>query len=99
MVSQPLALSGFFAVNTFTIPFSGHIDPRISGLIWSVMLASLAAVITVPGTNVIRVYAFSSILRMIYSVGLQPTLWMLGTVNVSIITSLLPMKTKCYALF
>ncbi|GFY58925.1 inositol 1,4,5-trisphosphate receptor type 1 [Trichonephila inaurata madagascariensis] len=64
--------------------FSGKIDPRISGLIWTVMFASLAAVITVPGTTVIRAYVFSSILRMIYSVGLQPTLWILGTVNVVI---------------
>ncbi|XP_055933546.1 inositol 1,4,5-trisphosphate receptor-like isoform X7 [Argiope bruennichi] len=62
--------------------FSGKIDPRISGLMWTVMFASLAAVITVPGTTVIRIYVFSSILRMIYSVGLQPTLWILGTVNV-----------------
>ncbi|XP_035209634.1 inositol 1,4,5-trisphosphate receptor type 1-like isoform X3 [Stegodyphus dumicola] len=64
--------------------FTGKIDPRVSGLIWTVMFASLAAVITVPGTTVIRAYVFSSILRMIYSVGLQPTLWMLGTVNVVI---------------
>lgn len=67
----------------FSSSFVGYIDPRISGLIWSIMFASLAAVITVPGTNVIRVYSFSTILRMIFSVGLQPTLWMLGTVNVS----------------
>ncbi|GIY32706.1 hypothetical protein CEXT_162202 [Caerostris extrusa] len=62
--------------------FTGKIDPRMSGLIWTIMFASLAAVITVPGTTVIRAFVFSSILRMIYSVGLQPTLWILGTVNV-----------------
>lgn len=77
----------FFLLLYFIVFFScsnvGYIDPRISGLIWSIMFASLAAVITVPGTNVIRVYSFSTILRMIFSVGLQPTLWMLGTVNVS----------------
>ncbi|KAG8201575.1 hypothetical protein JTE90_011244 [Oedothorax gibbosus] len=64
--------------------FTGKIDPRISGLIWTVMFASLAAVVTVPGTTVIRAFVFSSILRMIYSGGLQPTLWILGTVNVVI---------------
>ena len=49
------------------------------------MFGSLAVVITV-GVNptAIRTLILSTILRLIFSVGLEPTLWLLGALNVSL---------------
>lgn len=72
----------------FFYPFTEvkELDSRISGLLWAVMLVSLATVITVPRSAGIRIFITAVIFRMIYSIGLQPSLWVLGTVNL-IITS------------
>lgn len=58
------------------------LDPKLSGLVWTAMLVSLAFVITVPRPAGIRTLILSSILRFIFSVGLEPTLWLLGALNV-----------------
>ncbi|PVD24858.1 hypothetical protein C0Q70_15345 [Pomacea canaliculata] len=58
------------------------LDPRLSGLVWTAMLVSLAIVITVPRPAGIRTLIISTILRLIFSVGLEPTLWLLGALNV-----------------
>ncbi|KAK3103047.1 hypothetical protein FSP39_016030 [Pinctada imbricata] len=60
-----------------------ELDPRLSGLVWTCMFGSLAIVITV-GVNptAIRTLIMSTILRCIFSVGLEVTLWLLGTLNV-----------------
>ncbi len=69
----------------FFYPFSegaGELDPRLSGLVWTAMLVSLAIVITLPRPSGIRTFIASTILRLIFSVGLEPTLYLLGTLNV-----------------
>ena len=61
-----------------------ELDPRLSGLVWAAMLISLAIVITLPRPSGIRTFIASTILRLIFSVGLEPTLYLLGTLNVSL---------------
>ena len=60
-----------------------ELDPRLSGLVWTAMLASLALVITIATPSSIITLIASIILRMIFSVGVEPTLWLLGVLNVS----------------
>lgn len=48
------------------------------------MLISLAIVIALPKPHGIRALIASTILRLIFSVGLQPTLFLLGAFNVSV---------------
>ena len=69
----------------YTVLFITELDPRLSGLVWTSMFGSLAVVITV-GVNptAIRTLILSTILRLIFSVGLEPTLWLLGALNVSL---------------
>lgn len=52
------------------------------------MLVSLAIVIALPKPHGIRALIASTILRLIFSVGLQPTLFLLGAFNVSMDTLL-----------
>ena len=47
------------------------------------MLVSLAIVIILPQPHGIRAFIASTILRLIFSVGLEPTLYLLGAFNVS----------------
>lgn len=63
--------------------FITELGPHLSGLIWAVMLVSAAIVITLPRESGIRTLVASTILRMIFSAGPEPTLWLLGTVTVS----------------
>ncbi|KAH6928546.1 hypothetical protein HPB50_016883 [Hyalomma asiaticum] len=69
-------------------PFEGakELDPRLSGLSWALMLVSLAAVVVAPRPSSIRALSCACILRLMSWLGLQPTLWLLGTVNVAIST-------------
>ncbi|XP_046984326.1 inositol 1,4,5-trisphosphate receptor [Schistocerca americana] len=69
----------FFYPFTETMPKLGH---HLSGLIWAVMLVSAAIVITVPRESGVRTLVASTILRLIFSVGPEPTLWLLGTLTV-----------------
>lgn len=48
------------------------------------MLVSLAIVIVLPQPHGIRALIASTILRLIFSVGLEPTLLLLGGFNVSV---------------
>lgn len=57
--------------------FSAEFNSHISALIWTVMLASAAIVITLPRESGIRVLVASTILRLIMSIGPEPTLWIL----------------------
>ncbi|XP_053377799.1 inositol 1,4,5-trisphosphate receptor type 1-like isoform X4 [Mercenaria mercenaria] len=59
-----------------------ELDSRLSGLVWTAMLASLALVITIATPSSIITLIASFILRMIFSVGVEPTLWLLGVLNV-----------------
>lgn len=63
-----------------------ELDPRLSGLSWALMLVSLAGVVLAPRPSSIRALSCACILRLMSWLGLQPTLWLLGTVNVAIST-------------
>ncbi|XP_066554244.1 inositol 1,4,5-trisphosphate-gated calcium channel ITPR1 isoform X5 [Amia ocellicauda] len=60
----------------------GTLEPHLSALLWIGMLASLAIVIALPQPHGIRALIASTILRLIFSVGLEPTLFLLGAFNV-----------------
>lgn len=59
-------------------------EPHLSALLWMAMLVSLAIVIVLPQPHGIRALIASTILRLIFSVGLEPTLLLLGGFNVSV---------------
>lgn len=61
----------------------GTLEPHLSALLWMAMLVSLAIVIILPQPHGIRALIASTILRLIFSVGLEPTLLLLGGFNVS----------------
>lgn len=61
----------------------GTLEPHWSGLLWTAMLVSLAIVVALPKPHGVRALIASTILRLIFSVGLQPTLFLLGAFNVS----------------
>uniref|UniRef100_A0A7M4FBH1 Inositol 1,4,5-trisphosphate receptor n=1 Tax=Crocodylus porosus TaxID=8502 RepID=A0A7M4FBH1_CROPO len=70
----------------FFYPFEGvredTLETHLSVLLWTAMLISLAIVIALPKPHGIRALIASTILRLIFSVGLQPTLFLLGAFNV-----------------
>ncbi|XP_020277903.1 inositol 1,4,5-trisphosphate receptor isoform X4 [Pseudomyrmex gracilis] len=55
---------------------------HLSALIWAVMIISAIIVVTLPRESGIRTLVASTILRMIFSVGPEPTLWLLGFVTI-----------------
>ncbi|XP_066529146.1 inositol 1,4,5-trisphosphate-gated calcium channel ITPR1 isoform X3 [Hoplias malabaricus] len=59
----------------------GTLEPHLSALLWAAMLVSLAIVIVLPQPHGIRALIASTILRLIFSVGLEPTLFLLGAFN------------------
>ncbi|XP_038553188.1 inositol 1,4,5-trisphosphate receptor type 1-like [Micropterus salmoides] len=59
----------------------GTLEPHLSALLWMAMLLSLAIVIVLPQPHGIRALIASTILRLIFSVGLEPTLLLLGGFN------------------
>lgn len=73
--------------NVFTSFPSGTLEPHLSALLWVAMLVSLAIVIVLPQPHGIRALIASTILRLIFSVGLEPTLFLLGAFNVSVCVS------------
>ncbi|XP_046406859.1 inositol 1,4,5-trisphosphate receptor isoform X3 [Ischnura elegans] len=69
----------------FFYPFMDSVPKlgaHLSGLIWFIMLVSAMIVITLPRQSGIRALVASTILRMIFSVGPEPTMWLLGTMTV-----------------
>ncbi|XP_055770726.1 inositol 1,4,5-trisphosphate receptor type 1 isoform X1 [Salvelinus fontinalis] len=60
----------------------GTLEPRLSALLWVGMLALLAIVVAMPQPLGVRTLIIATILRLIFSVGLQPTLFLLGAFNV-----------------
>ncbi|CAL8335835.1 unnamed protein product [Lota lota] len=60
----------------------GMLDPHLSALLWMGVLATFIIVIIMPQPLGIRALVIVSILRLIFSVGLEPTLYSLGGVNV-----------------
>ncbi|XP_067209900.1 inositol 1,4,5-trisphosphate receptor isoform X4 [Linepithema humile] len=69
----------FFYPFVDSVPKLGY---HLSALIWTVMLASAAIVITLPRESGIRTLVASTILRLIFSVGPEPTLWLLGFLTI-----------------
>lgn len=67
-----------------SLRLSGTLEPHLSALLWAAMLVSLAIVIVLPQPHGIRALIASTILRLIFSVGLEPTLFLLGAFNVSV---------------
>ena len=61
------------------------LDPHLSALLWMGVLATLVIVIIMPQPLGIRALVIITILRLIFSVGLEPTLFLLGAFNVSIL--------------
>ncbi|XP_053593161.1 inositol 1,4,5-trisphosphate receptor isoform X1 [Microplitis demolitor] len=58
------------------------IIPHLSSLIWAAMLASGTIVVTLPRESGIRTLVASTILRLIFSIGPEPTLWLLGFLTI-----------------
>lgn len=61
-----------------------ELSSHLSALIWTVMLSSGVIVITLPRESGIRTLVASTILRLIFSIGPEPTLWLLGFVTVNL---------------
>lgn len=59
-----------------------ELSSTISALIWVAMLSSATLVFTLPRETGIRTLVASTILRLIFSIGPEPTLSLLGTVTV-----------------
>lgn len=59
-----------------------ELNSHMSWLIWAIMLTSLAIVVTLPRESGIRTLVASIILRCIFSLGPEPTLWLLGSSTV-----------------
>ncbi|KAL5274464.1 ITPR1 family protein [Megaselia abdita] len=70
----------FFYPFDSTLP---ELSPHISWLFWAIMLFSFALVITLPRESGIRTLIGSIILRLIFLIGPEPTLWLLGSVMVA----------------
>lgn len=69
----------------FFYPFVDSVpklSSHLSALIWAVMLSSAVIVITLPRESGIRTLVASTILRLIFSIGPEPTLWLLGFLTV-----------------
>jgi len=60
-----------------------ELDGRLSGMVWTTMFISLAAAITITRRSTIFTFVISAIIRCIFSIGLEPTLILLGVLNVS----------------
>ncbi|XP_046746795.1 inositol 1,4,5-trisphosphate receptor isoform X1 [Diprion similis] len=59
-----------------------ELSAHLSGLIWTVMLSFAVIVVTLPRESVIWTFVAATIFRLIYSVGPEPTLWLLGFLTV-----------------
>ncbi|XP_061687422.1 inositol 1,4,5-trisphosphate receptor type 1 isoform X14 [Syngnathoides biaculeatus] len=77
-VLMNLLVAFFYPLEGFR---EGTLEPHLSALLWLAMLVSLAIVIIVPQPHGIRALIASTILRLIFSVGLEPTLLLLGGFN------------------
>uniref|UniRef100_A0A1A8BCW5 Inositol 1,4,5-triphosphate receptor, type 1a n=1 Tax=Nothobranchius kadleci TaxID=1051664 RepID=A0A1A8BCW5_NOTKA len=60
----------------------GKLDPHLSVLLWMGVFATLVIVVLMPQPLGVQALVIVSILRLIFSVGLEPTLLLLGLFNV-----------------
>uniref|UniRef100_A0AAV2M6F2 Inositol 1,4,5-trisphosphate receptor n=1 Tax=Knipowitschia caucasica TaxID=637954 RepID=A0AAV2M6F2_KNICA len=77
-VLMNLLVAFFYPLEGFR---EGTLEPHLSALLWVAMLVSLAIVVVLPQPHGIRALIASTILRLIFSVGLEPTLLLLGGFN------------------
>jgi len=63
-----------------------ELDGRVSGMVWSTMFISLAGIVTIQQRSSVFIFVISAIIRCIFSVGLEPTLILLGVLNVSLLS-------------
>ncbi|XP_064083329.1 inositol 1,4,5-trisphosphate receptor-like isoform X18 [Macrobrachium nipponense] len=72
----------------FYYPFTSqlpHLYGHINGLVWVVLLIALAIVVMFPNKTILQyLLGTITIMRLIFSVGPEPTLWLLGSGNVLI---------------
>lgn len=61
------------------------LDPHLSAMLWMGVVAALVIVLAMPQALSVRALVIITILRLIFSVGLEPTLFLLGAFNVSIL--------------
>jgi len=61
-----------------------ELDLRLSGFLWFILLTLLAVVMTLPQQGFILIFVISAIIRLIFSFGIEPTLILLGTLNVRV---------------
>jgi len=59
-----------------------ELDSRLSALVWTVMFVSAALAVTLQRQYAVLVLIGSTIVRLIVSVGLEPTLNLIGLLNV-----------------
>ncbi|XP_037926094.1 inositol 1,4,5-trisphosphate receptor isoform X3 [Hermetia illucens] len=71
----------FFYPFDNTVP---ELSSHMSCLIWAIMIFSFAIVITLPRESGIRTLVASVILRFIFSLGPEPTMWLLGSITVAL---------------
>lgn len=62
---------------------AGILEPHLSALLWMGFFAALVLVLLMPKPLGILALVAVTILRLIFSVGLEPTLFLLGAFNVS----------------
>lgn len=72
----------FLILSSFSPSFV-ELDGRLSVLVWLAMIVSFAIIVTFPRPSGIRTFVGSTILRLIFSVGLEPTLKIIGLATVS----------------
>ncbi|XP_047489023.1 inositol 1,4,5-trisphosphate receptor-like isoform X3 [Penaeus chinensis] len=71
----------FFYPYTSQLP---NVNSHVNGLLWVVLLIALAIVVTLPKKVFMYILGFISIVRVIFSFGPEPALWLLGSANVLI---------------
>ncbi|CAB1353943.1 unnamed protein product [Coregonus sp. 'balchen'] len=72
----------FWSNISFNLAVLMNLLPHLSALLWVGMLALLAIVVAMPQPLGVRTLIIATILRLIFSVGLEPTLFLLGAFNV-----------------
>ncbi|XP_028854499.1 inositol 1,4,5-trisphosphate receptor type 1 isoform X2 [Denticeps clupeoides] len=74
-----LLVAFFYPLDAAT---GGTLDPSVSALLWVCVFLTLGIVLVVPQTHGVRALIACIILRLSFSVGLEPTLTLLGAFNV-----------------
>ncbi|XP_031782791.1 inositol 1,4,5-trisphosphate receptor isoform X4 [Nasonia vitripennis] len=70
----------------FFYPFTDNVpklNSHVSGLIWTCMISSAAIVLCLGKESAVRTLVLATILRLIFSMGPEPTLWLLGFLTVA----------------